>query len=109
MAKQEARDAGLEDGSASSTARMRLQGAEIVLALGGDGTFLRAAELPARPGCRCWGSTSATSDSWPRPTGGHSHGSVDAVVAGELRGRGTAHGRRRGDARRRGRWLATGR
>jgi NAD+ kinase len=41
-------------------------GVEMVFALGGDGTLLRAAEL-ARPAVpRCWGSTSARSGSSPR-------------------------------------------
>ena len=30
------------------------EGAEIVIVVGGDGTLLRAAELPARPARRCW-------------------------------------------------------
>ncbi len=42
---------------------------ELVLALGGDGTLLRAAEYAHdRRTCRCWASTSAGSGSWPRPS-----------------------------------------
>ena len=42
----------------------------LVVGLGGDGTVLRALRLSGPPSrrCRCSGSTSASSASWPRST-----------------------------------------
>lgn len=42
-------------------------GCELVLVLGGDGTFCGQPSWPATPAFRCWASIWAASAFWPRP------------------------------------------
>ena len=56
------------DGGRDDRPTSRREGYELVIVIGGDGRILRAAELTHATRRRCSGSTSATWDSWPRPS-----------------------------------------
>ena len=61
------------------------EGCELVLVLGGDGTFLRAAELARNVEIPCWASISAASASSPRPRPTTSTTVLDHVVKRDYR------------------------
>lgn len=66
LAPDDMRDLGVEIDVVDPDNRAA-EGCELVLVLGGDGSFLRAAELARTADIPVLGSTSAGSGSWPRP------------------------------------------